>query len=67
MFTFTNKSIRFPDSLIEKVKNAVCGTDCTFSVFVIAAVRNALYELNKETEQLAKETSSEKKISQNHT
>ena len=43
----TNKSIRFPDSLIEEVENAVRGTDCTFSAFVIAAVRNALDELNK--------------------
>ena len=47
----TNKSIRFPDTLIEQVENAIKGTDCTFSAFVIAAVQNALDELNKETEQ----------------
>ena len=44
----TNKSIRFPDNLIEEVESAIKGTDCTFSAFVVAAVRNALDELKKE-------------------
>ena len=44
----TNKSIRFPDKLIEEVESAIKGTDCTFSAFVVAAVRNALDELNKD-------------------
>lgn len=44
----TNKSIRFPDSLIDEVENVIKGTDCTFSAFVIAAVKNALDELNKD-------------------
>lgn len=45
--TTTNKCIRFPDNLIEEVESKIRGTNCTFSAFVIAAVRNALDELNK--------------------
>lgn len=48
----TNKTIRFPNDLIEEVELALVGQDCTFSAFVIAAVRNAL-------EQLAEEQGSE--------
>ena len=46
----TNKSIRFPNDLIDDVENAIKGTDCTFSAFVIAAVRNALEELKESNE-----------------
>ena len=45
--TTTNKCIRFPANLIEEVESKIRGTNCTFSAFVIAAVRNALDELNK--------------------
>ena len=31
----TNKSIRFPDDLIEQVEEAIRGQDCTFSAFVV--------------------------------
>ena len=41
----TNKSIRFPNDVIEQVENAIVGQDCTFSAFVIAAVRMALKDL----------------------
>ena len=34
----TNKSIRFPDDLIEQVEEAIRGQDCTFSAFVGEAV-----------------------------
>ena len=44
----TNKTIRFPNDVIEQVEAAVAGQDCTFSAFVIAAVRNALEELQEE-------------------
>lgn len=44
----TNKTIRFPNDVIEQVKRAIQGKDCTFSAFVIAAVRAALAELEKE-------------------
>ena len=40
-----NKTIRFPNDIVEAVENAIKGKDCTFSAFVIAAVRAALEEL----------------------
>lgn len=42
----TNKTIRFPNDIIEQVETAIQGKDCTFSAFVIAAVRAALDDLN---------------------
>ncbi len=44
----TNKSIRFPNELIEAVEEAIRGTDCTFSAFVVEAVRVALENLEEE-------------------
>ena len=44
----TTKSIRFPNDLIDEVEAAIVGKECTFSAFVIAAVRNALEELEEE-------------------
>lgn len=44
----TNKTIRFPNDVIEQVENAISGKECTFSAFVIAAVRNALEQLQEE-------------------
>ena len=44
----TNKTIRFPNDVIERVENAIKGKDCTFSAFVIAAVKMALNDLEKE-------------------
>ena len=44
----TNKTIRFPNDLIEEVESAIAGQECTFSAFVIAAVRNAIEELKEE-------------------
>ena len=41
------KSIRFPNDLIQSVEDAIRGKDCTFSAFVIAAVRNALDDLKE--------------------
>jgi hypothetical protein len=41
----TNKTIRFPNDLIEDVEKAIQGKECTFSAFVIAAVRAALDDL----------------------
>ena len=38
----TNKGIRFPNDVIEQVEEAIRGKDCTFSAFVVAAVRAAL-------------------------
>lgn len=41
----TNKTIRFPNDIIEEVEKAIQGKECTFSAFVIAAVRNALDDI----------------------
>lgn len=41
----TNKSIRFPNDLIERVEDAIRGQDCTFSAFVVEAVQVALENL----------------------
>lgn len=45
-----NKTIRFPNDVIEAVENAIRGKDCTFSAFVVAAVRSAPEELREENE-----------------
>ena len=42
-----NKTIRFPSDVVEGVENAIKGKECTFSAFVIAAVRAALEDLKK--------------------
>ncbi len=47
----TNKSIRFPNDLIDAVEEAIRGTDCSFSAFVIEATRVALENLKEENEQ----------------
>lgn len=44
----TNKTIRFPKDVIEGVEAAIRGKECTFSAFVIAAVRMALENLDEE-------------------
>ena len=44
-----NKTIRFPSDVVTEVEQAIQGKDCTFSAFVIAAVRTALDDL-KSTE-----------------
>lgn len=44
----TNKSIRFPNPVIEQVENAIRGTDCTFTAFVVEAVKLALESLEED-------------------
>ena len=46
----TNKSIRFPNDLIDEIEDAIKGTDCTFSAFVVEAVRVALENLKEDSE-----------------
>lgn len=43
-----NKTIRFPNDIVNQVEEVIQGKDCTFSAFVIAAVRTALEDLNTE-------------------
>ena len=47
----TNKSIRFPEDMVKAVEEAIRGTDCTFSAFVVAAVRAALDDLKEQEQQ----------------
>ncbi|HIV87009.1 MAG TPA: hypothetical protein H9896_02750 [Candidatus Pygmaiobacter gallistercoris] len=44
----TNKTVRFPNDLIERVEMLIRGQDCTFSAFVVAAVRAAVEEVENE-------------------
>lgn len=46
----TSKSIRFPNDMIEEVEEVIKGKNCTFSAFVIEAVRVALENLSCEIE-----------------
>ena len=46
----TNKCIRFPNNLIDQIEKAIQGKNCTFSAFVIEAVRVALENLNEQQE-----------------
>ena len=43
-----NKTVRFPEDMVAQLEAALQGKDCTFSAFVIAAVRAALEDLNEE-------------------
>lgn len=51
MPTSTNKSIRFPNTVIDEVETAIRGTDCTFSAFVVEAVRVALENVKEQQEE----------------
>ncbi len=42
-----NKTIRFPSDVVQAVEQAIQGKECTFSAFVIAAVRAALEDLSE--------------------
>lgn len=43
-----NKTVRFPTDVVNQVEQSIQGKDCTFSAFVIAAVRAALNDLETE-------------------
>ena len=44
------KAIRFPPVVIQQVEEAIRGTNCTFTAFVVEAVRVALENLAEEEE-----------------
>lgn len=44
----TNKCIRFPNDVIEAVERELKGQQCTFTAFVVEAVRVALDNLAEE-------------------
>lgn len=43
----TQKSIRFPNDLIEDIERIIQGKQTTFTAFVIAAIRHAIDELKE--------------------
>ncbi len=45
----TNKSIRFPNDIITEVEQVIQGKDCTFTAFVVEAVRVALENLKEDS------------------
>jgi metal-responsive CopG/Arc/MetJ family transcriptional regulator len=47
----TNKTIRFPNDLVTEVEELIKNNDCTFSAFVIAAVRAAVKEVRQEDDK----------------
>ena len=49
----SNKTVRFPTDVVEEVEAVIQGKGCTFSAFVIAAVRAALDDL-KDSENAAR-------------
>ncbi len=46
-----NKSVRFPVTMVDDVEEAIRGQDCTFSAFVVSAVRWALDNLKEQEEE----------------
>ena len=44
----TSKSVRFPNDMIEQIEEAIRGKECTFSAFVVEAVRVALASLEED-------------------
>lgn len=46
----TNKSIRFPNDVIEAVNKAIEGKESNFTAFVVESVRVALASLEESTE-----------------
>ncbi len=46
----TSKCVRFPNDIIEQVEEAIRGKDCTFSAFVVEAVRVALENISENDE-----------------
>ena len=46
----TSKTIRFPNQVIDEVEQAIRGTSCNFSQFVIEATRVALENLKEQQE-----------------
>ena len=44
----TQRTVRFPNDLIEEVEDAIRGKNSTFSAFVIEATRTAINDLKEE-------------------
>ena len=46
-----SKSIRFPDTMVDSIEKEITGTGCTFSAFVVEAVRAALKSLEDQRKE----------------
>ncbi len=44
----TNKCIRFPNDIIDAVEKSIKGKNCTFTAFVVEAVRVALENIEED-------------------
>lgn len=44
----TGKSIRFPNDIIVRIEEAIQGKECTFTAFVVEAVRVALKDIEED-------------------
>lgn len=47
----THKCIRFPNNVIDNVEKAIRGKECTFTAFVIEAVKDALENLDEQNKR----------------
>lgn len=52
VYQTTNKTVRWPNDIIEDIKELTKGTNCSFSAFVIEAVRVAIENLKEENEEI---------------
>ena len=48
----TNKTVRFPNDVIDGIEKATAGKRCTFTAFVVEAVRVALENLKEEETEI---------------
>lgn len=48
----TNKCIRFPNDIIDQIEKSIEGKNCTFTAFVVEAVRVALENLAEENQDI---------------
>lgn len=48
----TNKSVRFPNSLVKEVEEAIEGKESTFAAFVVEATKMALEMLKEQQKRL---------------
>lgn len=49
----TQRSIIFPNDLIDDVEEAIRGKETTFTAFIVAATRHAIDELNNNNDNLS--------------
>ena len=50
----TPKTVRFPNDMIDRIEDEIKGKNCTFSAFVVEAVKVALADLAEERENKQK-------------